>query len=244
MLDARLLLALTVVTIPVPARAQGFFRASEMPRHIMFAVDVGPQLASPVGDFATNVSRAWGVGTALRLGVRGFPVGLRADLAYLNYGNERKRVPFGPTVNRVQVKLNTSNNIALATLGPELAVRRGPIQPYVYAFAGFSYLYTQSSVGDDNGDGSGIASTTNFHDGGWASGWGSGLRIPLPFTKVQAAIDANARMTRNGVRSYLTRGDITDLPDGTLELNARRSAVDFWQFQVGASFAARRSRKS
>jgi hypothetical protein len=233
---------LAALALSASASAQVFLTAPEIRRSVVFSVDVGPQYGRPIGEFRTNVERAWGVGTAARVAVRHFPLGLRADFAYLNYGNERKRVALSPTVNRVIVKQNTSNNIALVTGGPELAIRRGPIQPYAYAFAGWSYLFTQSSVGDDNGDGGGIASSTNFDDGGWASGWGAGVRIPLNTRRVDIALDAGARLTRNGARRYLTRGDITDQPDGTLQFNERRTAVDFWQYQIGASFSSRRSR--
>ena len=239
----RMLPALTALTLAASADAQIFLTPSDVRRNVTFDVDVGPQFARPVGEFRANVRRAWGGGVALRLGVREFPLGLRTDFAYLNYGNERKTVQMSPTINRVMVDLNTTNNIFLATAGPELAVRRGPIQPYAYAFAGLGYLFTESSVGDDDGDGSGIASTTNFDDGGWATGWGAGFRIPLRLRNTYAAIDASARLTRNGTRSYLTRGDITDRPDGTLQFNERRTAVDFWQYQLGMTFGTGRRRR-
>jgi hypothetical protein len=147
-------------------------------------------------------------------------------------------------VNRVLVDMNTANNIALVTAGPELAIRSGAIRPYVFAFAGFSYLYTQSTVGDDNEGSGGFASTTNFDDGGLATGWGGGLRIPLNVRRTDIAIDLGARMTRNGTRTYLREGDVIDQPDGSLLFTERRTRVEFVQYQLGVSFAPGRRDRS
>lgn len=205
-----------------------------------WAFDIGGQMAQPVGAFRTNVNRAWGAGVAARHHFRFFrPLGIRGDVSFLNYGNERRRVPLSPTLNRVLVDMRTTNNIASFTLGPELMLTEGPVLPYAYAFAGYSHFYTESSASDDNGGGA-FASSTNFSDGGLATGWGAGLRIPFRARSVDAAFDAGARFTRNGMRSYLTAGDITDQPDGSLVFNERRTTADFWQYFVGVSFSPRR----
>jgi hypothetical protein len=189
--------------------------------------DVAGQLARPVGAFGTQIDRAWGVGGSVRHHFRSFtPLGVRADVAWLNYGNEKKRVPLSPTLNRVVIDMRTTNNIALVTGGPELMLTKGPIRPYIYAFAGFSYFYTESSANEDNG-GNTFARSTNFDDSGLTTGWGTGLRLPITIRSVEAAVDAGARLTRNGTRTYLRRGDIVDRPDGTLQLNSRTTPADF-----------------
>src|SRR6266545_2017734 len=205
-----------------------------------WSFDFAGQMAQPIGDFRTQVGRAWGAGGSVRHHFRWFaPLGVRADGAWLNYGNENKRVPLSSTVNRVLVDMHTTNNFAVLSGGPELMLTSGPIRPYAYAFAGYSYFYTESSAGDDDGGGT-FASTTNFHDGGLATGYGGGLRLPLRIRSVEAGFDAGARLTRNGTRTYLRRGDIIDLPDGSLQFNRRTTAVDFRQYHVGMSFSPRR----
>jgi hypothetical protein len=200
----------------------------------------GGQMAQPIGALRTNVDRAWGVGGSVRHHFRWFtPLGIRGDLGWLNYGSENQRVPLSPTLNRVLVDMRTTNNIAVFSGGPELMLTKGPIRPYVYAFAGFSYFYTESSAGDDNGSDA-FATTTNFDDGGLATGWGSGLHIPLQVRSVGAAIDAGVRLTRNGTRSYLRPGDIRDQPDGSLVFSPRTTQADFWQYHLGISFSPRR----
>lgn len=232
-------IAVTLNLVPLQARAQVFVLQPTSSRTTGWLFDVGGQMAEPVGPFRGQIGRAWGIGGSVRHHFRAAPaLGIRADVTWLNYGNENKRVPISPTVNRVLVDMHTMNNIALATVGPELMVARGPIRPYVYGFAGYSYFYTESSATDDNGGGT-FASTTNFGDGGVASGFGGGLRIPIVFHRVEAALDGGGRFTRNGVRSYLRRGDIIDQPDGSLLFNQRTTPADFWQWHLGLSFAPR-----
>lgn len=228
------------VVLPTPLMAQGL---SAYPTSSADAgrwlFDMGVQYAHPTGAFAAQVDRAVGVGGSVRYHFRGFaPLGLRGDLAWMNYGNERKRVPLSSTINRVLVEMNTANDIALVTAGPELMVTAGPLRPYAFAFAGYSYFYTETSVGDGQ-DGGSFARSTNFHDGGPASGWGGGLRIPLSVRRVDVAIDGGARFTHNGVRTYLRRGDIVDQPDGSLLLSPRTTPANFVQYYVAASFAPR-----
>ena len=197
--------------------------------------DVAVNIAQPVHDFADNVRNAWGVGASVRRTLPAFaPLALRGDFGLLNYGNERQRVPLSNTVNRVTVEMNTSNNILTVSGGPELGARRGPVRPYVHGFVGYSYFYTESSAGDDDGGGT-FARSTNFDDGGLATGGGAGIRMPLRARSTEISVDGGARYTRNGVRSYLRRGDIIDLPDGTLQFMPRVTNADFWVYYLGVS---------
>ena len=220
------------------AKAQLFAGAPTM--RARWNVDVTAQYAQPVGAFRTNVRDAWGMMLAANYRFAwADALGLRADVGFLNYGHERKRVPLSPTLNRVVVNMTTTNNILLATAGPLLAVPRGPIRPYAFAFGGYSYFYTESSVADADRSDS-FASTTNFSDGGLAYGWGAGVAVPVVVRRAAVAVDLGARRTTNGQRQYLRRGDIQDQPDGSLLLTRRMTDADFWQFHIGASFAPRR----
>jgi hypothetical protein len=232
-------LAMTA-TATEPVSAQVFAEPPSRVQRGGWTVDIAGQLAEPVGAFATNIDQAFGFGAAVRHHFRWFkPLGVRADVALLNYGNERKRVPVSPTLNRVLVDMTTRNNIALFSAGPEVMITRGPVRPYAHAFAGYSYFYTESSAGNDY-EGGAFARSTNFSDGGLALGWGTGVSIPFAIRSAQVAIDAGARRTTNGARSYLRRGDIQDQPDGSLQFTTRTTNADFWQFHLGASVALRR----
>ncbi len=239
----RAIAAVLVAHVIAPsANAQIFMSESASGSRGTWGFDVGGQFAQPVHGFRSNVDAAWGVGASVRYHLPRFEfLGVRADLSYLNYGSETKHVPLSPTLNRVTVDMRTSNNIVVAGAGPELMITRGPVRPYVFGFVGFSYFYTESSASDDDSDGT-FASTTNFDDGGLATGGGGGFKIPLRIKSVDASVDAGARYTQNGLRSYLVRGDIVDLPDGSLAFTPRTTRADFWQYHLGMSFSPGRRR--
>jgi len=233
-----LLFALSAAPL-IAAGAQIVLNPAASARHIgPWSFDIGAQMAQPIGDFATQVDRAWGVGGTLRYRLpQARALGVRADVSWLNYGNERKTVPLSTTINRVLVDMNTANDIAVFSAGPELAVSRGPLRPYAFGFAGYSYFYTATTVGDDDADGSAFAQSTNYHDGGLSTGWGGGIRVPIVLRSAELAVDAGGRMTRNGVRSYLRRGDIVDQTNGSYVVNPRTTIADFWQYHVAISIA-------
>jgi hypothetical protein len=239
-----LLAAVALLATARTTHAQIFVsEPSARPSRGGWGFDISLQYAQPVHGFADNIRQAWGVNSSLSHHFRAVPaIGLRGDVSYLNYGNERQRVPLSNTVNRVLVQMNTSNNIVVVSGGPELAVPSGPVRPYVHGFAGYSYFFTQSSVGDDNNGGS-FASTTNYDDGGLAVGAGGGLRVPLSTRRTDVAIDAGARFTRNGERSYLRSGDIIDEADGSLTFTPRFSDADYWTYYLGVSLTFGRRRR-
>ena len=241
MITSRVSLLCLLLASPVVAGAQIILEHSPGTGRIgPWSFDLGAQMAAPTGDFAAQIDRAWGVGGTVRYRFpRARAVGVRSDFAWLNYGNERQTVPLSPTINRVLVDMNTANDIAVFTVGPELAVSSGPVRPYLFGFAGYSYFYTETSVGDENNDASAFARSTNYDDGGFAAGWGGGLRVPFIVRSAEIAVDAGGRMVRNGVRSYLRRGDIVDQPDGSFLVNPRTTAADFVQFHLAVSIAPR-----
>ena len=238
------ILALALAAFAQPSAAQIFMR--EPVRTVgrgVWSFELAPRYAQPVGEFRSNVNAAWGVGFGVRHHFQGLEaLGIRGDFSMLNYGMERQRVPLSSSVNRVFVDMRTSNNIAMVGVGPELVLPRGPVRPYAFGYVGYSYFYTQSSAGDDD-DGGSFASTTNFDDGGMATGYGGGVRIPFSTRRADVSLDAGARFTRNGTRTYLRRGDVIDQPDGSLQFNARTTEADFWQYHIGVTFSSSRSRR-
>jgi hypothetical protein len=242
MVRASLIACVSLIVAGTSGQAQIFLRESTTSSRGLTLLDVAGQFAQPVGGFRSNVDAAWGAGLGARYHFGPLALlGIRGDLSYLTYGRETQRVPLSPTVNRVVVDMRTSNNIVVASAGPELMLRRGPINPYVHGFAGYSWFFTESSVGDD-GEGSAFASSTNFSDGGLALGWGGGVSVPLEVRKAHISIDAGARRTFNGPRAYLKRGDIIDQPDGTMQFNPRNTDGDFLQYHLGVSFGLSRRR--
>lgn len=195
--------------------------------------------ARPMGEFGELVD-----GGFVIQGTVAFPIALdralslRLDGGAIIYGNEQEALCFPPPIGcRVGVDLQTTNSIATVAFGPELAAR-GRIAPYVNAGVGFSYFATTSSLsGVDNFDNRDLFSTRNYDDFVGQYRFGGGVR----FTVAQSGggpimIDAGVEYHGNGIAEYLRRGDIVDLPDGSIEIFPNRTEANLTVFRVGVTF--------
>lgn len=193
-------------------------------------------LAQPLGEFDQYVGLGGGIDGFFRVPIdEAGVVSLRVQAGFVNYGNETQRVCLSQTVGcRIQVDVTTSNNIFFLGVGPELGVPAGPIRLYGNGTLGFSYFSTDSHVTGDLDPGP-FASTRNFGDGGFAWSGGGGLQVHLAETDggVSFGLDLGASFQKNGRREYLTEGDITDLPDGSIRLDVRRSQANLLLWRLG-----------
>ena len=192
-------------------------------------------VGTPTGEFAENVGTGFGLGAFGRyeLDERGI-LSIRGDAGFLNYGNETIRICVTQPC-RVTGDLTTSNNILFGGFGPELGARGGPVRAYVNGSAGFAYFATTSSVEGSNNTGDPFASSTNFDDLTFAWMTGGGVQLRASAGRFPILIDVGARYHGNGEAEYLRKGDIDDLPDGTVVINPQRSDTDLWTFRIGAS---------
>ncbi len=192
-------------------------------------------LSDPVGEFDHFVGTGAGADLFGRLPMdpMGF-LSLRADLGFLIYGYESKRVCFEGVGCRVQARLQTSNNIFFGGIGPELAIPLKRARPYVHAFVGFSYFNTTSSLEDLWGHDSEF-DTENYGDGTMSWGVGGGLEMNLSQGRVPIDLNLGFRYHDNGRVEYLTKGDIVDNPDGSLTLYPVSSEANLMSYHIGIS---------
>jgi hypothetical protein len=202
----------------------------------------GAFVAQPVGEFKNYVSNGFGGGGHLLLRVdrQGF-LALRADVGYLIYGHETKRVSL-PTAGRVEFDVTTSNNILTYSIGPQLMVPTGPIRPYVNAMAGGAYFFTESSIGGSDNE-SDFASTRNFGDNVPSYGYGGGIFVPFAVRNAHIGLDIGARFIRNGHTRYLREGGITDLPDGGYTVSPIDSETNLVVYHIGITAGLRGRRR-
>lgn len=167
---------------------------------------------------------------------------LRIDAGMLLYGYETRRVPLSNTLGgRIAVDLNTSNNIAFIGIGPQIGVPDGAFRPYVNGYAGYSFLWTASSV-SSTWDHEPFAETTHFSDWTFGYGGGGGVYVPLRRGERPVSLDLGARYQNNGRAEYLLEGGIRDNPDGSITLFPVRSDTDLLTFRVGVSVGVGRGR--
>jgi hypothetical protein len=231
------LLALVTVVKATPAEAQYGFGT----RPGRVTLGGGASVAQPVGEFKNYVNNGFGGSghILLRLDQQGF-LALRGDVGFLIYGHETKRVSL-PNAGRIEFDVTTSNNILTYAAGPQLAVPTGPIRPYVNAFIGGAYFFTESSVGGSD-NASDFASTRNFGDNVPSYGYGGGVFIPFAVRNALIGLDLGARFIRNGHTRYLREGGITDLPTGGYTISPIESETNLVVYHIGIS-AGLRSRR-
>lgn len=114
----------------------------------------------------------------------------------------------------------------------------GTIQPYVDGLIGFSYLFTQSRVTDDQ-EFNEIASSTNFDDVALSGGIAAGTKIRLTEItdqetgrKTRLYLDLRVRYIRGGEAEYLKEGSIT-VDNGQMLFDSNYSRTDLMTFNIG-----------
>jgi hypothetical protein len=214
--------------------AQTRRRGPLLPTRFTIAGDL--LVAQPKGEFGSNIDTGFGGNVVFMYKLD--PAGvfsLRADLGGMQYGSERKRVPFLPYTGRVLLDVTTTNNVYWGAIGPQMQLlTSGPVRPYVNAAIGVQGFVTQSALSgsDESWD---YASTTNSDDAAVAYMAGGGVYIPLGKTATSASLNIGARYHFGGTASYLREGDITDNADGTITLHPRNTKTDMVMWQIGVS---------
>jgi opacity protein-like surface antigen len=188
----------------------------------------------PQGALRENIGLGYGGDFAylLRLDHSG-TLSLRADLGFIDYGNESFDTPLSTTIGgRITVRVRTTNNFVPMSIGPQLGWPAGPVRPYINGGIGGQYFFTQSSVrGLDSEED--IASTTNQSD--WTRAWtaGGGVYIPLSQKKVNVLLDIGAQYYGGGRAEYLRPGSIEDIGNGNILIHAFESETHLVLVRLG-----------
>ena len=233
---AVLVLSTAFIFASASAADAQFSNVTTLPSRFSFGGDLA--LSQPKGEFANNVPNGYGFDLTgmFRLDPQGY-FNLRADLGGVRYGHERVRVGF-PISGRVAVDLNTDNQIGFGAFGVQLQIPDGWFRPYANAAVAATYFWTESSIsGADNSEA--FDQTTKLDD--WSHAWVFGGGVMIPFGKSIGALNLGARYHYGASATYLKEGDITDNPDGSINLNPRNSKTDLVLWQLGVSFAIPRS---
>jgi hypothetical protein len=233
---AVLVLSTAFIFASVSAANAQLSNVEMLPSRFSFGGDLA--ISQPKGEFANNVPNGYGFDLTgmFRLDPQGY-FNLRADLGGVRYGHERVRVGF-PVSGRVAVDLNTDNQIGFGAFGVQLQIPDGWFRPYANAAVAATYFWTESSIsGADNSES--FLQTTNLDD--WSHAWIFGGGVMIPFGRSIGALNLGARYHYGATATYLKEGDITDNPDGSINLNPRRSKTDLVLWQLGVSFTIPRS---
>lgn len=164
-----------------------------------FQGGLGFAMGLPQGPFDDTVDNT-GYGPSLSFGYSfgSIPVTVGVEGSFLIYGVESRREHFNPNIPEVDVSVRTTNSITNAMLVTRIGPNSGMIRPYIDAGIGINYLATVSSVdGDDGGENSTIASTTNHRDLVLAYGVGAGVKIEVFRNDVPDTAETGGRPLRS-----------------------------------------------
>jgi len=204
-----------------------------------FQAGVDIVVSQPKGEFATNVGNGYGLNAngMIRLDPGGY-LSIRGDIGTVTYGRETERIPYMPYSGRVNLDLETTNNIAWGSIGGQLQIPDGWVRPYASAAIAYTNFSTSSTLSDESYE---YASRDNLNDGSRAYIFGGGVVIPFGNRYSLGGINLGARYYYGGRATYLREGDIIDNPDGTITLNPRNSKTDLVLWQLGFSLVLPRS---
>lgn len=164
-------------------------------------------VALPVGEFQSHVEIGGGAGFGAALFLdRDRMAALRVDGNIVVYGSESYDAPLSLTIP-VDVRVQTTNSIFSAGIGPQIYLMRGAVRPYVFGTFGFSYFVTETNV-RGHGAEEPFASSINFDDFNMALNGGGGLSVEVYRGEVSVAVDVSASYQRNGIAEYLVKGDL------------------------------------
>jgi hypothetical protein len=233
----RALWALLIGTALAPAPLAAQYWHFDAPRGPSRAfVGIHLMATQPLGEFDDYIDWGGGVGGDFLYAFdRQGALGVRLNLGLMIYGHETKRVPLSPSLGRIRVDVNTSNNIFVLGIGPQVMLPSGVVRPYLSGTAGLSYFFTRSSV-EGSSDIEPFASSTNFDDATFAWSAGGGLYIPLrrgEGRKKLVSLDIGAQYHANGEARYLREGSIREDGTGEIFFDPIRSQTNLITYRLG-----------
>ena len=169
-----------------------------------------------------------------------FLLGLR--FLYVNYGSETRsdliQGPFSP----IDADVTTTNNILMGHVVARLGAQVGRFRPFVEGFAGYNYLFTETSVRGVN-TGETISSETNFDDGAFGYGGGGGFQYSITGDNLDdpaappdgLSLALSARYLFGGKATYLKEGSIRQ-EGGILVYYTHESTTDLLMIAVGVTY--------
>ena len=204
-------------------------------------------LGFPQGEFDENVETTGIGGTGFfAVNFPQSPLTVGGSIGFIIYGRETDERPFSHTIPDVYVDVTTTNSILQGHLFLRLQPPRGAFLPYLDGLIGFNYLWTETSIEDQDTPGfDEIASTTQLQDITFSYGVGGGLmfRVYDASAKENKKNDLKAVYVDLGIR-YLMGGEAEYLKEGSIEIengqvyyDISKSTTDILTAHIGVMFA-------
>jgi hypothetical protein len=166
------------------------------------------------------------------------PFGIGLNLGYYVYGNESRSEPMY-NIPEVFLRVDRTNNLVNFHLVFEVGLPTGRIRPYVQGLFGGQYLFTETSVKNENSNEE-FASSTNYDDWAWSYGAGGGISILLsgdPVTEIGAIyLDLKGRYLFGSRAEYLKEGSV-EVNGQQVTYHPSKSEIDLLTIHAGVRVA-------
>ncbi len=166
------------------------------------------------------------------------PFGIGLNFGFYVYGNESRNEPMY-NIPEVFLRVDRTNNLVNFHVVFELGLPTGSIRPYVQGLFGGQYLFTETSVKNENNNEE-FASSNNYEDWAWSYGAGGGISILLsgdPVTEVGAIyLDLKGRYLFGSRAEYLKEGSV-EVNGQNVTYHPSKSKTDILTIHAGVRIA-------
>ena len=195
-----------------------------------FRFAVAPLGGVPIGDFGDRVGTSPGLGLDFTSRIGRTPIAIGAELGYLQYGKETRRLSLTPAVPEVLSDVNTTNHFLQTHALVRVQPQTGRVRPYAEGLLGFRYVFTRTTFANPD---EGSSGSTLLGDLAPSAGAGGGVVVGLVSTPhATLNLDVGVRYFTGGDVEYLTKGAV-NRQEGGVTLEPTRSAVDLVSVHVG-----------
>lgn len=207
---------------------------------------VGLMVGFPSGEFKEHVSSV-GIGLNFGGGIQlsQTPLFIGGELGFLIYGHDSRRERFSETIQEVEVRVVTTNNILQGNLFLRLQPSVGTVRPYFEGLLGFKWFFTETRIRNVYTIDEPIAESINLGDVALGYGYGCGAAFHLVDRTgrweetgegpVRILLDLRLTYLMGSEAEYLKKGSI-DRSGGNLIYNIERSETDFLIPSIGVRF--------
>ncbi len=223
----RILLLVTVLVI------------SSLPVHSQnFDADINILFGIPQTDFRESLDRnALGLNGSIAFRIPRLPLYGGLELGIMTYGRDRRIERLSPTIPEIQLEVRTDYDIFTSHLFLRFEPDIHGIRPYVDGLVGLKYLFTESSIRDDDGFGEDIASTTNYDDSSFSYGAGGGIKVEVyDGGRDSYMVNLKARYLFGAEASYLQPGSISTDRNGNLIFDESVSRTNLLTIHLGMTY--------
>jgi hypothetical protein len=208
-----------------------------------FQGEIDFTMGFPQNEFDENLEKnGFGLGGTFGYSVPNSPVILGADLSFMNYGKDERTEHFSLTIPDVDVDVETTNNIVMGHLMLRIQpLKNAAISPYLDGLFGFNYLYTETTVKDEDAEeDEEIASSKNLEDTVMSYGVGGGFMVRLwqgttaEGSPLQVMLNLRTKFIWGEEAKYLKEGSII-VEDYEVYYDVSQSKTDMLIAQIGVS---------